>query len=62
MRRTTRAEEARNWLAERQNEAIAELTLLVSTVAMVAENHLDCPFRVAREAMLFRDSPGMGMD
>lgn len=36
MRRTTRAEEARNWLAERQNEAIAEFTLLVSTVAMVA--------------------------
>jgi hypothetical protein len=36
MRRTTRAEEARNWLPERRNEAIAELTLLVSTVAMVA--------------------------
>jgi hypothetical protein len=31
-----RAEEARGWLRERRNEAIAELTLLVSTVAMVA--------------------------
>lgn len=31
-----RGEEAREWLEKRRNEAIAELTLLVSTIAMIA--------------------------
>ncbi len=31
-----RSEEAREWLERRRNEAIAELTLIVSAVAMVA--------------------------
>ena len=31
-----RGEEARSWLQDRRNEAIAEITLIVSTVAMVA--------------------------
>jgi hypothetical protein len=35
-RGAVRAEEARKWLEERRNEAIAEVTLLVSAVAMVA--------------------------
>jgi hypothetical protein len=35
-RGAVRAEEARKWLEERRNEAIAEVSLLVSAVAMVA--------------------------
>jgi hypothetical protein len=35
-RGSIRSDEAREWLERRRNEAIAELTLLVSTVAMVA--------------------------
>jgi hypothetical protein len=35
-RGAVRAEEARKWLEERRNEAIAEVTLIVSAVAMVA--------------------------
>jgi len=31
-----RSEEAREWLEKRRNEAIAELTLLFSAVAMIA--------------------------
>jgi len=31
-----RGDEAREWLTDRQNEAIAEVTLVVSAVAMVA--------------------------
>jgi hypothetical protein len=31
-----RSEEARKWLTDQRNEAIAEVTLVVSTVAMVA--------------------------
>jgi len=34
-RGAVRADEARIWLTERRNEAIAEVTLAVSTVAMV---------------------------
>jgi hypothetical protein len=33
---TIRKDEAKKWLEDRRNEAIAEMTLLVSTVAMVA--------------------------
>ena len=35
-RGAVRAEEARTWLEDRRNEAIAEATLLVSTLAMIA--------------------------
>jgi hypothetical protein len=35
-RGSIRTEEARAWLQERRNEVLAELTLLISTVAMVA--------------------------
>ena len=35
-RGAVRADEARIWLTERRNEAIAEVTLAVATVAMVA--------------------------
>jgi hypothetical protein len=35
-RGAVRPEEARKWLEERRNEAIAEVTLIVSAVAMVA--------------------------
>jgi hypothetical protein len=35
-RGAVRAEEARTWLEDRRNEAIAEITLLVSTLAMIA--------------------------
>jgi hypothetical protein len=34
-RGAVRAEEARTWLEDRRNEAIAEATLLVSTLAMI---------------------------
>jgi hypothetical protein len=36
VRGPVRAEEARKWLEERRNQAIAEVTLIVSTVAMIA--------------------------
>jgi hypothetical protein len=35
-RGAVRAEEARTWLEDRRNAAIAEATLLVSTLAMIA--------------------------
>jgi hypothetical protein len=35
-RGAVRAEEAREWLRARRREALAELTLLISTVAMLA--------------------------
>ena len=35
-RGSIRSDEAREWLEKRRNEAIAEVTLLVSAVAMVA--------------------------
>ena len=35
-RGSIRGDEAREWLTERRNEAIAEVTLIVSAVAMVA--------------------------
>jgi hypothetical protein len=35
-RGAVRVEEARTWLEDRRNEAIAEATLLVSTLAMIA--------------------------
>jgi hypothetical protein len=35
-RGAVRAEEAREWLKDRRDEAIAEVTLVVSAVAMVA--------------------------
>jgi hypothetical protein len=35
-RGAVRGEEAREWLEKRRNEAIAEATLLVSTLAMIA--------------------------
>jgi hypothetical protein len=35
-RGAVRGDEARNWLTERRNEAIAEITLVVAAVAMVA--------------------------
>jgi hypothetical protein len=35
-RGAVRAEEARKWLEDRRNEAIAEVTLIISAVAMVA--------------------------
>ncbi len=35
-RGAVRAEEAKGWLQERRNEAIAELTLVISCLAMIA--------------------------
>jgi hypothetical protein len=35
-RGAVRGDEAREWLTDRRNEAIAEATLLVSTLAMIA--------------------------
>jgi hypothetical protein len=35
-RGAVRGDEAKNWLTERRNEAIAEVTLVVAAVAMVA--------------------------
>jgi hypothetical protein len=35
-RGSIRCDEAREWLTDRRNEAIAEMTLIVSAVAMVA--------------------------
>ena len=35
-RGSVRGEEARSWLEARRNEAIAEITLIVSSIAMVA--------------------------
>ena len=35
-RGAVRGEQARKWLEERRNEAIAEMTLVVSTLAMAA--------------------------
>ena len=35
-RGSIRSDEAREWLTDRRNEAIAEVTLIVSAVAMVA--------------------------
>jgi hypothetical protein len=35
-RGAVRAEEARKWLEERRNEAISEVTMIVSAVAMLA--------------------------
>jgi hypothetical protein len=35
-RGAVRVEEARQWLTDRRNEAIAEVTLIVSKVAMIA--------------------------
>jgi hypothetical protein len=35
-RGAVREEEARQWLTDRRNEAVAEITLVVSAVAMVA--------------------------
>lgn len=35
-RGSIRGDEAREWLTDRRNEAIAEVTLIVSAVAMVA--------------------------
>jgi len=35
-RGAVRGDEARSWLTERRNEAIAEVTLVVATIAMLA--------------------------
>jgi hypothetical protein len=48
MRRTTRAEEARNWLTEWRNEATAQFTLLVSRVASSLDNRVGTDWRKSR--------------